>query len=273
MEILIAILCFILLGGGCGLLLAVASKAFAVQVDERVERLVECLPGANCGGCGFSGCALYAQAVAAGQANIGCCTPGGNQTAAMMAAIMGTEAMPVEALRAQVMCSGTHDLSLRKYVYEGAPDCVAATRLGGGDRLCPAGCVGLGTCASVCKFGAIHVEGGVAVVDYHKCTGCGVCTRACPKHIIKLIPFGCHHWVGCSSPDPARTIRSYCDVGCITCQICVKNCPSDAIHIIGNVAVIDYAKCTNCGTCVKSAPATLSGARKCRVNTACSSPA
>ena len=36
-----------------GAILAYASKKFAVDVDERVESILDVLPGANCGGCGF----------------------------------------------------------------------------------------------------------------------------------------------------------------------------------------------------------------------------
>ena len=46
-----------------GVLLAVASKIFAVKKDEREEAVVGCLPGANCGACGFAGCSAYASAV------------------------------------------------------------------------------------------------------------------------------------------------------------------------------------------------------------------
>ena len=38
-----------------GLVLAVASKVFAVETDPRLEELTEALPGANCGGCGKNG--------------------------------------------------------------------------------------------------------------------------------------------------------------------------------------------------------------------------
>ena len=56
-----------------GLVLAVASKVFAVETDPRLEELTEALPGANCGGCGYAGCAAYAEAVLKGQAEIGKC--------------------------------------------------------------------------------------------------------------------------------------------------------------------------------------------------------
>ena len=46
-----------------GAILAYASKKFAVDVDERVESILDVLPGANCGGCGFPGCGGLANAI------------------------------------------------------------------------------------------------------------------------------------------------------------------------------------------------------------------
>jgi NAD-dependent dihydropyrimidine dehydrogenase PreA subunit len=43
-------------------------------------------------------------------------------------------------------------------------------------------------------------------------------------------------------------------MACIACRICEKNCPSDAIHVIDNLAVIDFGKCTQCGICVQKCP-------------------
>ena len=60
MQILIPALIFAGLGIFAGLLLSIFSKVFAVKTDERVEKIREALPGANCGACGFSGCDGYA---------------------------------------------------------------------------------------------------------------------------------------------------------------------------------------------------------------------
>ena len=95
---------------------------------------------------------------------------------------------------------------------------------------------------------------GVAAVDYTKCRGCGICVTACPKQIIKLIPFDAHHWVGCSSVDDGKTTRKYCDVGCISCRICEKSCPADAIHVSDYVASITYDKCVSCNACAHKCP-------------------
>lgn len=253
-NIIAAGVVFAVLAALIGILLAVASKVFAVPRNEKAEQITEVLPGANCGGCGYAGCSALAEAVAEGKAKPSACVVGGSEVAAKVASIMGVEATEAVRMRAQVMCSGTRSLSKQKYEYQGISDCVAAMQLGGGSRLCPNGCIGLGTCVSACPFNAISVVDGVAVVNYEQCKGCGVCVAACPKSIIKLIPFESKQWVGCMSADKGAVTRTYCDVGCIGCRICEKNCEAGAIKVNGSLASIDYSKCTGCNKCVEKCP-------------------
>lgn len=253
-NILYAVMWFAILGGVMGILLAVASKIFHVEVDERVQLISDELPGANCGGCGYAGCGALAEAIVKGEAKTSACVAGSEEVARKIAEIMGVEAEVPVRMRAQVMCSGSAEFAKKKYVYEGAPDCFAASKLGGGDKLCPNGCIGLGTCVSACCFDAIKVENGVAVIDYEKCQACGRCIEACPKHIIKLIPYDATHWVGCMSVDKGAKTKSYCDVGCVSCRLCEKVCEHDAIHVTDFVASINYEKCTQCGVCVEKCP-------------------
>ena len=254
-PILIPIAIFAGLGLVLGLLLAFASKIFFVEGDEKADSVAELLPGANCGGCGYPGCAELAKEIAKGSAPVTACLACSLETVNKIAEVMGvtvTEA-PVR-MRAQVMCSGTGSLSARKYIYDGVKDCIAAAKLGGGDRVCPNGCTGLGTCVRACKFGAIKIIDSVAVIDYKKCEGCGACVNACPKHIIKLIPYNSAHWVGCMSVDKGAITRKYCDVGCIACKICEKSCPTKAITVNNTIASIDYSKCIGCDICVEKCP-------------------
>ena len=163
-----------------GVILAIASKIFAVKVDERVPAVQECLPGANCGGCGFSGCAALADAIVKGEAAPNSCNACSAEGLAKIGEIMGIEVTASAPMHAYVMCSGNCNTVKFKYRYEGAADCIAAEKMGGGDKACPNGCIGLGTCVAACQFDAISVVDGVAVVDPAKCAGCGACANVCP---------------------------------------------------------------------------------------------
>ncbi len=50
-----------------------------------------------------------------------------------------------------------------------------------------------------------------------------------------------------------------CSFGCLGFGSCVRECESDAIHIINGVAVVDEKKCTACGKCIKACPKNLIG--------------
>lgn len=255
LNILITVLVMAVLALVLGYALSFSSKLFHVKKDPRIEQISECLPGANCGGCGFAGCSDYAEKIVSEGVSVNKCPVGAGKVASEIAKIMGIDDMrPTVRMRAQVMCSGTNSLANRKYNYLGIDDCLSVAKLGNGPKECSHGCIGLGTCVKVCNFDAIKVEKGVAVVEYEKCVACGMCVSSCPQHLIKLIPFDADVWVGCNSHDRGPVVRSLCKVGCIGCGICSKNCPADAISINEGVAVIDYTKCINCGTCVELCP-------------------
>ncbi len=254
MEILTAFLIFLVLGAAIGVLLAIASKVFRVEHEEKYEQIKECLPGANCGGCGYAGCDALAEAISKGEAKTNSCTVGGNEVAVKIAEIMGVTAEKAVRMRAQVMCSGTTECSAKKMDYAGISDCRAAAAIGGGDKMCPNGCIGLGTCVEACPFDAITVENGVAAVDYARCRGCGVCVASCPKGIIELIPYDSRHWVGCKSRSDGAMTRKICDMGCIGCGICARNCPAEAIVVENHVARINYEKCIACDACIEKCP-------------------
>lgn len=237
-----------------GCLLAFAAIVFAVKTDEREELIIAELPGANCGACGYAGCSAYAAAVVNDGAPVNACSVGKDAVAKKIAEIMGVTAEEVEEKAARVMCMGTCDVAINKYEYHGITDCVAAARLAGGAKGCPSGCLGLGSCISVCKFGAISVVNGVAVIDEDKCTACGMCINKCPKHIIKFVPKKNKVWVPCSNNEKGVLTKQYCSVGCLGCKMCEKVCPSSAIKVTENFASIDYNLCTNCGECALKCP-------------------
>ncbi len=239
------------LGGFFGILLAVASRAFAVKTDERVPLVRDALPGANCGGCGYSGCDALAAAIVEGKAPITACGVLGAAAADEIAAVMGVAPVEIKPMRAFVACSGGENTT-KRYAYQGPADCMAALRLGGGDKLCSYGCLGLGSCVAVCRFHALQLQNGVAVVDAERCTGCGTCVSACPKHLVSLLPKRQPLYaVACSSCDKGGAVVKSCKVGCIGCMQCQKVCEQGAVRVENNLAVIDAALCVGCGKCAE----------------------
>lgn len=253
-NILIAILVLGIMGGVFGLILAIASKVFAVKKDPREEEVLSHLAGANCGGCGYPGCAGCAEAILAGKASISACAPAGAEGAAKIAVIMGMEAPAGERNVAHVLCNGG-EAAVKKYEYRGVEDCVGALKVGAGPLECSFGCLGLGNCVRECKFDAIHINArGVAEVDPRKCTDCGACRKACPRHLIVEVPVSKKVVVDCANRDKGPVAMKVCKNACIACGLCEKNCKFDAIHVVDGVAVIDYTKCKNCKICTKVCP-------------------
>lgn len=256
MQILIPILVLFAAGALCALLLTVASARFAVKEDERFEPLRDCLPGANCGACGFSGCDGYAKALASGEIDkVNLCVPGGDGTASEIAAIMGLAPADVVEMVAYVACNGSCRPEERKYDYDGPRTCRAANMNYSGDRFCTFACLGYGDCVAVCPRSAICVdERGVANVDPRRCIGCGLCVAACPNDIIHLVRDTARVAVKCSNHYKGAAVRKYCVNGCIACGKCVKACPEGAITLVDNLATIDYDKCVGCGACKSACP-------------------
>ena len=247
------------LGCAFGLILAVASKIFEVKADPRLAEVLDCLPGANCGGCGFPGCSACANAIVAGTAPVNACPGLSGGNIARIAAIMGVEATSTERRVAFVRCSGGDRAGHKFEKYVGLEDCIAAMKVSGNGLLdCAFGCLGLGSCVNVCKFDAIHInDNGVAEVDRTKCTHCMQCAAICPRHVIVDMPYNMGILIPCASKDKGAVSKNNCSISCIGCKLCEKSCPHGAIVVKNNVAVIDYDKCTSCGICVTKCPRKL----------------
>ena len=135
MTILLPVLILFGIAVLCALLLTVSSLYFGVKEDEKEAAVRDCLPGANCGACGFNGCDSYAKALASDpsvQTNL--CIPGGDKTAAAIAEILGTEAQDVKEMVAFVACNGTCGAVDKKYAYRGQASCRTANMSYSGDR-------------------------------------------------------------------------------------------------------------------------------------------
>jgi len=175
------------LGVVVGVGLGIASKIFYVKVDKRISQVQDALPGANCGGCGYAGCAACAEAIVQGEADVDACVAGGPSVHESVAKIMGMEVGVYEPKIWTSMCNGG-DRAVEKYNYAGIEDCRAANKIFGGELYCDIGCLGLGTCIKVCPFDAIHMgKDGIPVTDPEKCRACGKCVEACPRGIISLL--------------------------------------------------------------------------------------
>ncbi len=254
MSILYSVIALAGLGLLFGILITFVSKKFEVEKDERVEKLLELLPNGNCGGCGFAGCSAYAQAVADGRAEPNLCSICSPDAVAEIGKILGVKIKGKEHVTAYVMCCGNGDNTTEKYLYDGIDNCISAAKISGGFKSCSFACLGFGNCVDVCKFNALSIKDGIAYVNVEKCVGCGACVNACPKGLIQLVPKSAKYVVRCSSRDKGAETKNSCRAGCIACKICEKNCPSDAISVENNIAVIDYKKCTSCGMCADKCP-------------------
>lgn len=248
--IVLAIVSVTVIGLVCAVVLAIASKVMAVPVDETEVKIRGCLPGANCGACGYAGCDGYAAALASGdETQTNKCIPGSDGVAAQIADVLGVEAQDVVEQVAVIHCRGDCDVTCDKVDYQGIESCRAAKLFYGGKGACTYGCLGIGDCARVCPQNAICIEKGIAHVDTRKCIGCGLCAKTCPNHLITLEADTITCQVTCSNHDKGAVTRKACTHGCIGCQKCVRSCPSQAITMDNNLAKIDYSKCTHCGTC------------------------
>ncbi len=238
-----------------GLLLAVIASVFEVKGDEKVEKVSEMLPGANCGGCGYAGCSDLARAIVEGKADPSLCSPGGEECSKKICEFLGISGDEFVSKKAFVHCAGCIDYTQDKMTYSGISTCVGANMFFQGKGKCDFGCLGFGDCVNACPFGAIYVKNDLARVERSLCVGCGKCVSVCPNKLIDLIPESKKVAVLCANIEKGALTRKACSHGCIGCLKCQKACPSDAIKIDnGFLARIDYEKCTDCGECQKICP-------------------
>lgn len=124
------------------------------------------LPQTQCALCGYRGCRPYAEAIAAGEAPINRCPPGGDEVIAELAALLGETALPLDTAHGQA-----------------TPPVVA--------RIDEAACIGCTLCIAACPVDAIvGARKLMHTVIAAECTGCALCLPPCPVDCIVLEPTG-----------------------------------------------------------------------------------
>jgi len=220
-NILYAALSLGVLGIIFGTALGYASDKFAVEVDPRVPKVREALPGANCGGCGFPGCDAFSEAVVNGEAKVNGCTVGGIKVANALGEILGVKVEKAEKKVAFVNCNGNCSNKKISPDTSGFSNCNDAHK--NWDNIasgCSYSCLGLGTCVNVCKFGALDIVDGIAKVNEEKCVNCGGC---------KIYEKNCPH-----DAVHVNDLLAKVDYDkCVNCGICVEKCPTKAIRRVG----------------------------------------
>ena len=234
-------------------LIVTVSKLCMIKEDSKTEEIKDCLANANCGGCGYAGCADFAKALAEGKATLDACGPTSKEGKKRISEILGIEYSDSKEIAAKTHCSGGKEC-IDLFGYVGNQTCYAMYSFGGGNKGCIFGCLGGGDCVKACEYGAITMKNGVSVINKDLCVACGKCVKACPKHIIELIPKDAAIYIACSSEHRGKDVMNVCKKGCIGCGICTKNCPENAIIMEDNLPKVDYSKCTGCFTCVEKCP-------------------
>ena len=230
------------LGLGFAIALLIASIKLRVETDPKVDEIYRALPNLNCGACGFSGCAKYAEALSGNPAIIGKCAPGGPKTAQAIAKVLNVQISHSGPMHRPIVHCRAHSDDKTFYAeYYGIQTCTAANALPNA-QACKFGCLGFGDCVRACRFSALRMIDGLATVDYTKCTGCAACAKACPRNIIEMVPFCQENMmtVACSNRESGKITRSMCRVGCIACGLCAKQ--SDLFKITDNLARLDYPR-------------------------------
>lgn len=224
-------------------MLAFASRRLWVWEDPRIDWLEGQLPKSNCGACGEAGCRSFAEKLVTGEVQPARCTVASAGVQREIADYLGVAAGTIERKVARLACAGGRHVAFLRARYEGHASCRAAAVVSGGGKECAWGCLGLGDCAKVCRFGAITMDRhGLPQIDPEKCTGCNDCVEICPKGLFSLEPVSRQLWVACKNQADGETAAAACEVACTACARCVQDAPDDLIRIAGNLACIDYER-------------------------------
>lgn len=242
------------------ILLYIAAKRFHVYENPLIGKVEALLPGANCGGCGFSGCHAFAVECASATTLEGLvCTSIDKGGMEKIAEILGLTASEAAKKVAIVKCGADCNVRKQENNYDGISSCTLENSLYQGESGCVYGCLGNGDCVRACPFGAMLIdpEKRLAHVDLKKCTGCGKCVAACPRGLCELVPLPSDRalvWVTCSNKDKGPIAMKECGIACIGCMKCRKVCPTQAPEIASFLSYIHQDKCISCGNCIEACP-------------------
>lgn len=242
-TILTAVIFMAALGLILATVLIVANKQLYVYEDPRIDEVEDLLPMANCGACGTAGCRPFAELLVKHETEPGKCTVNSKEMNQVIADFLGVGLGGTEKRVARLACAGGSHVAYIRASYGGVSSCRGAALVSGGGKGCAWGCLGIGDCAEVCEFDAIHLDRhGLPVVTADKCTACGDCVTVCPKDLFSLHPVSHRLWVACRNREFGDDAEAECEVICTACGRCQQDSPEGLIDISDNLAVIDYEK-------------------------------
>ena len=156
----VAVITIALLALLAGLALSYASQSLPADSGELVEQVNELLPQTQCAQCGYPGCRPYAQAIVDDGISINLCPPGGDDTIRRLAALLGTDVLPLAEEQALKRALAVIDESL---------------------------CIGCMHCRNACPVDAIvGAHQLMHTVIEKECTGCELCVAPCPVDCISM---------------------------------------------------------------------------------------
>ena len=148
-----------------GLVLGFAAIRFKVDGDPLADKIDALLPQTQCGQCSFPGCRPYAEAIAAGKADINQCVPGGDATIRALADLLERDVKPLNNLSGE------------------EPEAKAVAVIDENT------CIGCTLCIQACPVDAIlGAAKQMHTVIASECTGCKLCVAPCPVNCIVMVP-------------------------------------------------------------------------------------
>lgn len=245
-KIVIAVIALGIIGFFFSILLALLSKKLKVEEDPRAAKILNLLPGLNCGACGFSGCRAYAEAVIKECKIFNGCLPAGDEINKEIAKLSGASCCSPRQKQITICRCGANQnekKSSSKYI---GPNTCKSAHLTGGVIDCTYGCLSFGDCLKSCPMGAIKLIDKCISIDIKKCNGCRKCLKSCPRNLFETVPSSKandtnFYNVACNNTNKALSVKKVCSKGCIGCGICAR-VPGSPYYLKNNLSLIDYTK-------------------------------